>query len=434
MKKKTLTIFLSVILISLIGLSDFSEIRADNQSEIDKAIDYLKLQPSDPWITMALIAAGKTDSDLNYLKTLSASSATDYEKIILAITAAGQNPRTFGDIDFVSQLRGFYQNNQIGSPNYLNDDFWGILALVSAGEDSNGQIIQGSKNFILANQNSDGGFPFGVGWGSDIDDTAAAVMALLEVGVKTDDSVIAKAVDYLKTNQNNDGGFPYDPVSPWGTASNASSDAWVISAINKLGEDPDGSSWSKNGASPVDHLLSLQAGGGYFEWQEGTGEDSFSPVTTSYAVIALANNYYPIISTTPSSGGGATTHTINASAGEHGSVFLSGRVLAVSGSDEAFAITPDAGYHVADVLVDGASVGPVTSYTFTNITADHTIEVSFAVDIKAGDITGDNVVNEYDFIVLTEDWGQAGSSPADLNHDSTIDKYDFALLMLNWSM
>ena len=50
------------------------------------------------------------------------------------------------------------------------------------------------------------------------------------------------------------------------------------------------------------------------------------------------------------------------------------------GADQAFTITPDACYHVADVLVDGVSVGAVTSYTFTNVTANHTIAASFAID------------------------------------------------------
>ncbi|MEW5765846.1 MAG: hypothetical protein AB1824_12815, partial [Acidobacteriota bacterium] len=44
--------------------------------------------------------------------------------------------------------------------------------------------------------------------------------------------------------------------------------------------------------------------------------------------------------------------------------------------------TPDSGFHVADVLVDGVSVGPVASYTFTNVQADHTIAASFAPDIN----------------------------------------------------
>ncbi len=71
---------------------------------------------------------------------------------------------------------------------------------------------------------------------------------------------------------------------------------------------------------------------------------------------------------------------ITASAGPNGSISPSGSVVVDYGSDQTFAITPDAGHHVADVLVDGISPGPVTSYTFENVTADHSIAVTFAHD------------------------------------------------------
>ena len=50
------------------------------------------------------------------------------------------------------------------------------------------------------------------------------------------------------------------------------------------------------------------------------------------------------------------------------------------GGSQSYAITPDLGYHVADVLVDGVSIGTLTSYDFTNVTADHTISATFAID------------------------------------------------------
>ena len=50
------------------------------------------------------------------------------------------------------------------------------------------------------------------------------------------------------------------------------------------------------------------------------------------------------------------------------------------GGSQSYTITPDAGYHIADVLVDGSSVGAVTSYNFTNVTANHTISASFAIN------------------------------------------------------
>ena len=74
------------------------------------------------------------------------------------------------------------------------------------------------------------------------------------------------------------------------------------------------------------------------------------------------------------------TYTITASAGANGSIAPSGAVTVNHGANQSFTITPAANYHVADVLVDGVSVGAVTSYTFTNVTANHTIAASFAID------------------------------------------------------
>jgi len=70
--------------------------------------------------------------------------------------------------------------------------------------------------------------------------------------------------------------------------------------------------------------------------------------------------------------------TIMASAGSNGAISPSGAVSVNCGSPQAFTITSDACYHVADVLVDGSSVGALTSYTFTNVTVNHTIAASFA--------------------------------------------------------
>jgi hypothetical protein len=76
----------------------------------------------------------------------------------------------------------------------------------------------------------------------------------------------------------------------------------------------------------------------------------------------------------------ATTFTITSSAGPGGNIAPLGSTAVTSGGSQAYAISPDPGYHVADVLVDGSSVGPVTTYAFTDVTADHTISASFAPD------------------------------------------------------
>src|SRR5439155_10519830 len=72
-----------------------------------------------------------------------------------------------------------------------------------------------------------------------------------------------------------------------------------------------------------------------------------------------------------------------ASAGAHGSISPAGSLSVDCGSSQTFTITPDACYHIADVLVDGVSVGAGSGYTFSNVTADHTISASFAVDTKS---------------------------------------------------
>ena len=76
-------------------------------------------------------------------------------------------------------------------------------------------------------------------------------------------------------------------------------------------------------------------------------------------------------------GGGYTYHTIRAISGLNGSISPSGWTSVRHGWDQTFTITPDKGYAVAKVLVDGKSVGAVKSYTFKNVTKDHTIEVVF---------------------------------------------------------
>jgi YVTN family beta-propeller protein len=83
------------------------------------------------------------------------------------------------------------------------------------------------------------------------------------------------------------------------------------------------------------------------------------------------------------------SYTIAASAGSNGSISPSGSVSALGGTNQAFTITPAAGYRVTDLLVDGASVGALTSYTFANVQAVHTISASFTLDVYTITATAD---------------------------------------------
>ena len=72
-----------------------------------------------------------------------------------------------------------------------------------------------------------------------------------------------------------------------------------------------------------------------------------------------------------------STNTITATAGPNGSISPSGTVSVQTGGSHTFAITAAGGYNIQDVRVDGTSVGAVSSYTFDNVFANHTITASF---------------------------------------------------------
>lgn len=77
----------------------------------------------------------------------------------------------------------------------------------------------------------------------------------------------------------------------------------------------------------------------------------------------------------------AVKHSITVTQGPHGTITPAGidEVVSVDeGADQKFTIKPDSGYEIADVKVDGASVGARTSYTFKNVTKDHSITAVFA--------------------------------------------------------
>jgi len=74
------------------------------------------------------------------------------------------------------------------------------------------------------------------------------------------------------------------------------------------------------------------------------------------------------------------TYTVTANAGVGGTITPSGQVQVLHGGSQSFTITPSVGYSIADVKVDGASVGAVSSHTITNVTANRTIEATFAIN------------------------------------------------------
>ena len=115
-------------------------------------------------------------------------------------------------------------------------------------------------------------------------------------------------------------------------------------------------------------------------------------------------------------GGGSTgtaRYTIEASAGHGGGISPDGRVRVSRGSDKTFRITPDAGYEIADVLVDGESVGAVSRYTFETVRKNHTIEAEFRAVEKATDTGVDRWLNTTDHMAYLNGYGTGLFGPDD---------------------
>ncbi|MEX0616397.1 MAG: prenyltransferase/squalene oxidase repeat-containing protein [Candidatus Woykebacteria bacterium] len=293
----------SLVAGSLLPMTIFA-VTPDMSSNINSAVDYLKSQQETSgkisgfgtetsWAIMGFAAAGidpetietNGNSLVDYIRANppASSTPTAWERDILAITAAGENPYNFGGTNYIKTLESFAAGGQLGGNTLLNDDTFGVLALISAGPSADQQIISDSVNFIIANQNADGGLSWSTSGDSDTNDTAIAIMALnaaksagfTNVGLGTS---LDEAKNYMLTSQNPDGGWSFTP----GDTSDASSTAWGIQAM--LGDDMVVS-------NALNFLVSLQNLDGSVSWMSGFGGDTF---TSAYALSAFAQRAFPV--------------------------------------------------------------------------------------------------------------------------------------------
>ena len=114
-----------------------------------------------------------------------------------------------------------------------------------------------------------------------------------------------------------------------------------------------------------------------FTGWSGTGLDGENNMTVTIPTGSTGNRNYTAHWRYNGSGQSYSYYTIKATAGAGGSISPSGNVSVREGRDQTFTITPDKGYAVANVKIDGKSIGAVKSYTFENVRRTHTIEVIF---------------------------------------------------------
>jgi len=309
LKKYLIPLFILVFLLALISpVAGYPF--AGSDPEIAGSINYFKTcQKSDggfgeldrdsnpgtsTWVILALASTGENPtgwtkngvSVMDYLRTIAPETValdgtSETSKMILTLIAIGEDPRNFEGTDFVTLLKNKEKDSgQFGDHIYTTN--WAVLALSAAGED-----VSKSVQWLESQQNEDGGFGWTLNAESDNDDTASAVMALCSGGRTSSDTSIKSAVSFFRESQGNDGGFNYGGSS----SSNTASDSWAIQALTAAGEKP--ATFTKNGNSPVDNLLSYRSSDGYFMWTSLLTDNPCR--MTSSAVPALLGQPYPIL-------------------------------------------------------------------------------------------------------------------------------------------
>ncbi|MBU4473523.1 MAG: putative Ig domain-containing protein [Candidatus Omnitrophica bacterium] len=132
--------------------------------------------------------------------------------------------------------------------------------------------------------------------------------------------------------------------------------------------------WTPTSAQIGDHNVTVEV---------SDGKKSATQSFVIEVIEAEGPGYTPTPSTPPK------TYTITASAGPGGSISPSGIVTVNQGSDISFTVTPDTGYQITNVLVDGSSVGAVEEYTFENVKQNHTIQANFSEGVSEPEWLGD---------------------------------------------
>jgi hypothetical protein len=312
------TTVLTVILVALLGgaLPGLCLAAADT----DAALEYLKSQQnadggfgsgfgpdsavgSTADAVLAILSAGGDlstfdqggNTPLTYLAANAPSTDTggDLAKLILALIAAGQNPRVFGGVDSVAMLEGMIgADGRIGGEN---DIFVGHTLAILALNSAQRPIPAAAVDYIKAAQQEEGAWAWdgSAETAADTNTTAFALQALIAAGETASSEAVSRAIAYYQDIHNDDGGWPYQNPSDFGTATDANSTAVVIQAIIAVGQDPASADWaSAEGYTPITALEAFQNESGAFAWQAAVPDDNL--LATVQALPALAGKAFPL--------------------------------------------------------------------------------------------------------------------------------------------
>ena len=283
----------------------------DIKSTVDKILAYLKSQQDTTgkiidggitdWAIMAFASAGvysdevKKDgaSLLDYAQNYNFSDASDlnlcaaYPRHILALLAGGIDKTNAKITGLKNKINSQCINEAAYGQNGINDDIFGLFALLATDEDITTTSIQNIITAIKSDQTAAGAFTW-AGWpGADITGGAVNALKYAETkGASIEQEIYSKAKNYLKTNQLNDGGWGYG-------VSDALTTGWALMGIDALGETQ--VDWLTSTTTPWHVLVNQLNDTGYYEsaWAPGT-VDWFA---TKHAVPALMGKSWPIVLT-----------------------------------------------------------------------------------------------------------------------------------------
>jgi hypothetical protein len=161
-------------------------------------------------------------------------------------------------------------------------------------------------------------------------------------------------------------------ISPAGVSVSASGTTGSITVTTQSG-----CAWTASSAASWMTITSGASGSGSGTVSYSVAANTATSSRTAASTVAGSSFTVTQVAAAAATPAAATSYAITASAGSGGSISPSGSVSVSKGASKTFTITPKSGYSVKSVTVDGVSKGALTSYTFSNVTAKHTISVTF---------------------------------------------------------